>query len=123
MIPDIVPSEKLFSRIIASISAARRRLAWRNILISWGVAGVSLAGLIAACWYAVGEVAQSGFLSYFSLVFSGDVFSVWRELGLALIESLPVVGIVFILSAVFAMVGSISFMIQNYHHERTFAIS
>jgi len=55
----------------------------------------SLSAFIASCFYAFQTFAASSFGSYFSLIFSDtrSIGLVWKELGLSLIESLPIVGI------------------------------
>jgi hypothetical protein len=94
---------------------------WRNIarrnkkaaqIKLWSFAAVTLLSLVllipAANTLAL-DFSKSGFYEYFSLIFSGGsgAIAYWRELGFSILESLPAMSIIFVLSLVFFLFLSI----------------
>jgi len=80
------------------------------------LAGIaSLAGLVPAFKILSGDLVQSGFYEYFSLIFSdsGSVLSAWREFMFSLIESLPILSVIFTLSLVFVFFLSLRYMMKQ----------
>jgi|GEM_PF-1333728 len=85
----------------ASFERSQRRL--------WGtVSALSLAAFLASSWYAVTAFSTSNFGSYFSLIFSdgGSIALWWRELGLSLVESLPLLSLGVFLASICAVLWS-----------------
>ncbi len=99
----------LAERVLVAVSQAEAREIKMGRQI-WGVLSlVSVAALAASSTYAVHVYAGSSFASYFSLIFSdlGSVTSWWRELGLSLLESLPILGTVLFLASMFFVLWSV----------------
>ena len=73
------------------------------------LAMASLAALVPAFQYAAEELSQSGFSTYFLLLFSDSriVLANWQSFGLSLMESLPMVEITIMLSAMFVFLFSL----------------
>jgi hypothetical protein len=104
----IVPegiSERIFDALEC---AAKRQAQVRRAL--WGAfSGVSFVAFIAGGYYAANAANASGFTSYFSLIFSDGTTaaSLWREVGLSLVESLPLLGTLIVIGSIAAMLWSI----------------
>lgn len=105
----------LKGNILLSIRTEEKKRAKRLLVVSAVVAAGSLVAIIASLKYALMALYESSFYSYASLLFSDpDVIAqYWREFALALLESLPVVGIVLCLIAVFALLMSLRLFAQN----------
>ena len=83
------------------ISSRRKRL--------WGtISTLSLVAVVFAGRYAAQSFSQSGFGSYFSLLFSdsGSIFRSLNDFGLLLLESLPIIGVSIFLGSVCALLWS-----------------
>ena len=94
----------------------REKRSTRIKLYLFSSAGLlSILGFIPALKALFDGFTQSGFYEYFSLVFSSgsNLFSYWKELGLSLIESLPVLNIIFTFSLVFIFLLSIRYVIKQ----------
>ena len=98
-------SERVFARIERAALVAERTKTY----ITWSFFIVSLSAFIGSCVYASQAFAHSNFGSYFSLIFSdlGTLGIVWKDLGLSLVESLPIVGIMIFLGSMGALLWSI----------------
>ncbi len=114
-ITPIEPPEQLLRNILARIELKQRQEA-RTKLALWG--GLSLASFISiipASLYAINEFGRSGFYQYFSLLFSdgGLTLIYWKEFSLSLAESVPVLAVATILSALFVFLESTLLAIKN----------
>jgi hypothetical protein len=112
---DVEPCAELHQRILSLIKKRQVRIA-RTITVAMGfLSALSLTGLVFAIQYTAAELSHSGFFQYFSLLFSDSstVVSLWREFALSLADSLPVVGIIIVLSAAAALFASIKGLIKN----------
>jgi len=99
----------------------RDRCIVRVKLWAFSVIGIfSLAGLAPALKTLSTDLAQSGFYEYFSLVFSdsGLILSVWKEFTFSLVESLPVLSIIFTLSLIFVFFLSLRYMAKQIINNR-----
>ncbi|MFA5840968.1 MAG: hypothetical protein WC847_01690 [Candidatus Paceibacterota bacterium] len=76
---------------------------------------ISIAGLIPAFKILLGDLAQSGFYEYFSLVFSDGttVLSYWKEFIFSITESLPTMSIILSLSLIFTLFLSIKYVARQ----------
>lgn len=99
----------LFEEVLFAIQKRQQKDARERKYI-WGI--LSLLS-IAAVWtsgaYALRVFGSSSFGNYFSLIFSDlrSISPLWKELGLSLIESLPIVGIAIFLASVSAVLLSL----------------
>lgn len=89
---------------------ARLKL-WAFALVGF----ISFVGLVPALKTLSGDLAQSGFYEYFSLIFSdgGSVLSYWKELVFSLAESLPTVSIILTLSLLFICFLSLRYLMKQ----------
>lgn len=101
--------ESLRSNILKSIHSDEKRRAKKQLAVSVFVVTISLGAVVASVKYAVLVVYQSSFYLYLSLMLSDFdiVLRHWREFCFALLESLPVAGMLFCLVAMFALLVSI----------------
>ena len=94
--------EGLEERVFLSIqNAQQREYAFRRTL--WGSLSLaSLAVLAFSSIYTVHAFAVSSFSNYFSLIFSdmGSISLWWKDLGLSLVESLPVFGTLLLVGSI-----------------------
>lgn len=99
----------LAKRVAASISAHEARRARVLFFASIITGAASALGGVFAFQYIAAELARSGASTYLSLMTSDfdAVVTYWKEFALSLGESLPVLGIIFGLAAVFVFLGSV----------------
>ena len=98
-------SERVFARIDLVAKATERKDQY-----IWGTFFVfSLAAFIGSGFYAWNAFKASNFGGYFSLIFSDTgSLALWgRELGLSLIESVPIFGILIFLASIALVLWSI----------------
>lgn len=105
----------LEARIVLRIDAEEKRI---SNLKTWVFGSSTLASFGLSLWavvYLVKSANQSGFGQYFSLIFSenGSVFAYWRELSLALAESLPITSLIMFLTAIGFFIWSTSKVIGS----------
>ncbi len=97
---DVQAPSGLESRVLASVAGAAKAQDKKDRIV-WGSFSVgSLGFFIWSVVYAVDAFKHSAFGSYFSLIFSdlGSVSHFWRQLGTALLESLPITAVVLVLA-------------------------
>ena len=70
---------------------------------------VAVVSLIPAIQYAMTEAANSGFMQYVSLIISdsSSIMSNWKEFSLLIAESLPIIGSIACVAALFICTNSI----------------
>lgn len=110
-----VPRDGLLHDILRRVAAEQARAARRRLVIfSLGCAG-SLAGLIPAFIMMRTSMIESGFVEFFSLLFSdaGSVALYWQNFALTLLESLPAVSIAAFLATVFTFLGALRFLTRD----------
>ena len=105
---------------------------WRAIIIrekrmakiklwSFSIVGIaSLSILIPVFEMLLTDLAHSGFYEYFSLIFSdgGSMITYWKELSLSLVESLPLMSIIFTLSLFFIFFLSLKYFLGQIGREK-----
>lgn len=93
----------LEAAVLRRLGAAKRR-ALISRLIGFGAVSLgALGGLIISLNYLLTAISQSGFYEYLSLALTDQtaVLTYWRELGLSLTESLPILAF----TSVFALLA------------------
>jgi ABC-type phosphate/phosphonate transport system permease subunit len=111
----IVPAG-LFDKVMGRIDGAkrlrnlRRRLAFFLVLLS-----LSLIGFVLAVWSTQSALVQSGFLEFFSLLFSdlGVVLTYWQTYLFSLLEALPVISLIACLATLFALLESLKLIARD----------
>jgi hypothetical protein len=108
-LPAIHAPETLKGRILARITEAAERSARFHRALFGALSLVSAVLMLPALQFAIREFSQSAFASYFSLIFIDGTAALanWKTLILSLVESAPVVGLVCVLAAVFALLASV----------------
>ena len=109
------PTVGLFVRIVAAIRTEQRRLAVRRIAMCSLVLVGSLVLLVPAWQMVQTGLAESGFVEFFSLMFSdtGLMATSWRNFVMVLLESLPVTGLALFLMAMAGLLTSFRFIITQ----------
>ena len=109
-----VPADQLSERILLCIGRMERKNQRARFTIFTSITVISLIALVPAIQLAHREITQSGFNAYISLIFSDSkiVFASWKEFGLLLAESLPVLGI----TAITAVLAVTIFSIRETAH-------
>jgi len=94
---------------------------------AWVFGSTSLASLGFTLWaaiYLVSNATTSGFWQYFSLIFWSDstVYVYWRELSVALVESLPITSIILFLVATGFLIWSFTKTWKIQNNQKQFGI-
>lgn len=106
-----VPKD-LTSRIhdaIAKAHVARRRM---MVFVGSTFGALSLASMVLLVRTIYTSLEASGFFSYISILFS-DGSAYWKEIGLSILDSLPVWGIAAFLAVTTAFIVSTAQVIRN----------
>ena len=108
--------EGIFGRIMARLRAEQRLLTIkrRMAIFSIGLIGSGVA-FIPVFKMAQVEISNSGFLQFFSLLFSdfGTVAAYWQSFVLSLLETFPAVSAAALLSVILVFLGSLKFLVRN----------
>ncbi len=115
-----IPVEKTPPFVVAKIEAQINSAQIHRNLIRGTIYALITCGAIAACVPAItsmiNAMVSSGFTSYASILLTEgtNVLSSWKELGMALIESLPMLSIMAVLAlligSIYSMSKSISYI-------------
>jgi ABC-type phosphate/phosphonate transport system permease subunit len=103
------------SNILLNIQSEEKRIAKQQLLGSLIVAVLSIGAIVASVNHALVAFYQSSFYSYMSLLLSDPdiVTQYWREFVLALLESIPVIGMILCLGALAAFLFSLKLFAQS----------
>ena len=132
--------EKLFTQIGESgsldfladkimVRIERRKMIQSRVrfFVADALAGLSFLSLFPIAINTFKQLQTSGFLSYFSLLFTdgGTMLTYWREFLLSLAESLPLLQLTLIGLSLLVLFISLRFASKNYrqniiHHEYQF---
>jgi ABC-type phosphate/phosphonate transport system permease subunit len=108
--------EGIFERIMTRIRTERRILTFKRRLaiLSVGFVGSSTA-FIPAFKLLHSNLVESGFLQFFSLLFSdfGIITGYWKEFSMSLLETLPAASLAIFLAVVFVFLGSLKFLAKD----------
>ena len=101
-------TQDLAQRVFLQINIAAKKAEHRESIITRIFFFSSLVAFLSSITYSYKAFAASNFGSYASLIFTDakTVLTLWRELGLSLLESLPIFGIVIVLASVVALLWS-----------------
>lgn len=85
----------LKAKIFLRIAVYERRRAKIRAYVFSSMSVCLLASVCVVVMSAIESIRNSGFYEYVSLIFSGEaIFSYWKELGLTLLETLPIMTLV-----------------------------
>jgi len=115
--------DRLSQAVLSRISRHSRRTARVKVAVLGFFALAAFLSIIPAVGLMVRGFQQSGFLQYFSLLFSDgrSVMASWQEFVLSLAESLPVVGITAVLGATFVLLASVALVAKHIRTAFTFS--
>ncbi len=112
----VEPPAGLFDKIMYRIEKEKKILTLRRriIIFSFGLIGSAVA-FIPAFAHARSGFVESGFYSFFSLLFSDTevVLTYWGNFLQSLLETLPVVGLAALLATVAVFLESLKMLIRD----------
>jgi ABC-type phosphate/phosphonate transport system permease subunit len=108
--------EGIFDRIMARINTERRILTFKRRLaiFSIGFIGSGIAFIPAFKMVEAGFI-ESGFLQFFSLLFSDfrTVAAYWQSFIMSLLETLPAISLAIFLAVIFVFLASLRFLVRD----------
>jgi len=110
------PPDGLFESIVNRIHEERRILVLRRRIILFCLGFVvSAAAFIPAWKWLAADLSNSGFLQFFSLLFSDFkiVATYWQNFLMSLLETVPAMSLAVFLAAVFVFLESLNFLAKN----------
>lgn len=108
--------EGIFEKIMSRIREEKRFMAVRRRMIIFSVcASISSVALIPSFKMVYSNFTESGFLRFFSLLFSdfGAMAGYWESFIMALLESLPAASLAVFLAAIFVLLESLKFLTKD----------
>jgi len=111
----IEPPQELLEKILKRVHKEERILVLRNITIFSITLVGSLIGLIPSLKILLSDFGQSGFINFFSLMFSdfSTVTAYWQSFTMILLETLPVVSLALFLVVLLICLQSIKSLTKN----------
>ena len=109
------PPNGLLEKILNRIHHEERILVLRKIIVFSVTLTGSLAGLVPAFRVLLSDFGRSGFLRFFSLIFSdfSAVAAYWQNFVLILLESLPILSLAVFLAVLIIFLQSIRALTKN----------
>lgn len=109
------PPNGLLEKILKRIHKEERLLVLRRTIIFSVLFVGSLAGFIPSLKMLLADFDQSGFLNFFSLIFSDfpTVATYWKSFAMILLESLPTVSLALFLAIMLTFLQSIKSLTKN----------
>jgi ABC-type spermidine/putrescine transport system permease subunit I len=112
----IEPPEGLLGKIMERIRQEKHLLAVKRrlVVIFLGFAA-SAAALIPVFNLARTDLAQSGFLQFFSLAFSdfGIIIAYWQSFAMSLLETIPAISLAMFFAVIFMFLGSLKLLARD----------
>ena len=105
----IEPPIGLFEKIINRIHKEERVLVLRRIIIFSTTLVISLIGFFPALSLLMSGLNQSGFLNFFSLMFSDSstIMTYWQSFAMVLLQTLPALSLALFLAVLLTLLQSI----------------
>jgi hypothetical protein len=112
---DILPPKGLLEKILKRIHKEERLLVFKKIIIFSVMLMGSLAGLVPALRMLLSDFSRSGFVSFFSLIFSDPsvVAMYWRSFTMILLETLPALSLALFLTVLLILLQSIKSLTRS----------
>ena len=109
------PEAGLADDLWQTIEKRKNRSAHFKLTILSITGGASISGLASTLKILSGDLAQSGFYEYFSLIFSDSrlMLAYWKELAFSLAESLPIMSMIISLSLIFILFLSLKHLMKQ----------
>ena len=109
--------KELLAKIFKNIDKERTR-AIRTQKITWSLTSATLFVItIITGWHAISGIIYSDTGSYVSLIFSDttSALSMWKDLSISIIESLPIIGIgLFLASAYLLFLSTRKYSVRSH---------
>lgn len=111
----IEPPIGLLEKVLKRVHKEERLLVLRRIIIFSITLLASLSGLVPSYKILLSGFNQSGFMNFFSLMFSDFSFVMahWQSFTMILLESLPAISLVVFLAVVLVFLQSIKVLTKN----------
>jgi len=111
----VEPPAGLFDKILNRIRKEQRLLALRRIVIFSVLFFGSIVAIIPSFSTLSSDVRQTGFLQFFSLIFSDFslVSAYWKNFSLAILETLPAVSLAALAAVILILLQSLKSLIKN----------
>jgi len=113
---DFEVPDKLFDKVISRLHWEKRVATARKKILLYSTATIfSLSALIGAFYYVRLEMISSGFINYFSLIYSDlDVVLLsWQNFSITLLESLPTTSLILLLMSMAALMLMVKNLTKN----------
>lgn len=111
----VEPPKELYKTIIKRIRKEERLLVLRRTILFSGLLIASIFSIIPSAKILFSDFSQSGFLHFFSLMFSD--FSVvthyWQSFAMILLETLPAASLVLVLTILLVALQSAKSLVKN----------
>lgn len=100
-----IDQEKMLAQIFEKIEKERTKIIHTQKIIWSSVSFVLFVATIITGWHAISGIIYSDTGNYLSLVFSdtAQALTLWRELSISIIESLPIIGIGLFLTSLYLL--------------------
>jgi hypothetical protein len=110
------PNDKLAQNIWLKIALNSKRVFYFKVISFSSISLVSLISLVPMFKTLITDFTQSGFYEYLSVAFSnGGIFSsYWKDLTFSILESLPAMSVIFILTLVFIFFLSLRYLMKQF---------
>jgi len=118
---EIKSLKDLENKVFLRISRENKRMILRKRVFLLALLAVSFVTTIEASIYTFSQFKQSGFYTYLSVIFLNlsDFSAYWKDLGMVLMESLPVYSLILLLSALFVFV----FALMGFYKDKKIGLS
>lgn len=110
------PPKGLFKKVMRRIHEERKLLIFKRRLVFLSIIFIgSIAALIPTFRMTQVGFAESGFIEFFSLLFSdaGIIATYWQNFALSLLETLPVTSLIIFLTIMLLFLESLKLLINN----------
>ena len=118
-LPTLTPKAQLRENILASVKRLHERALFMRKAVFGGGVVLSVVALYSSVSYALGEIAQSSFSQYASLLASdSDVaLSNWNEFFYSIAESFPIVGGTLVLACFLLFFVALDRLLPSRHSD------
>jgi len=112
---DIQPPKGLLERILKRIHKEERFLVLRKVIIFSVMLIGSLVGFVPSLKMLLSDFGSSGFVNFFSLIFSdfSVITTYWRSFAMILLETLPALSLALFLAVLLIILQSMKSLIKN----------
>jgi hypothetical protein len=116
-LPHLTPSEGIPLHVFSRIAESQKKTARIRFVSFTLISFASFTSLIPLTSFALGELSESEFYQYLSIIFTDRdiLFFAWKDSILGLIESIPLTGITVSLVAVFIFLYSVNLAAKSTH--------